>query len=75
MLHFTTGGGAKKITLAFPVTVVRKQGSVTLDKTCTPLPVTRGGAITCTINFTNTTFSNQDVTVTDVVPAKLPSPA
>jgi subtilisin family serine protease len=71
VLRFKSGGGAKQVSLAFPVTIVRKQGSVTLDKTCTPLPVTRGGAITCTINFTNTTFSNQDVTVTDVVPAKL----
>ena len=59
------------VELTFPVTVVRKQGDVTLDKTCTPLSIAKGATTTCTIRFANTTFQDETATVFDLVPNEL----
>jgi len=65
------GSHEQDIELTFPITVVRKQGAVTLDKTCDPLVLAKGAATTCTIQFTNTTFDNQTPLVLDIVPREL----
>ncbi|HET6899447.1 MAG TPA: S8 family serine peptidase, partial [Vicinamibacteria bacterium] len=59
------------IELSFPITVVRQQGDVTLDKTCDPLTLAKGATTTCTIRFANTTFNDETATVFDLVPNEL----
>jgi subtilisin family serine protease len=59
------------IELTFPITVVRKQGDVTLDKTCDPLTLAKGATTTCTVKFANTTFQDETATVFDLVPNEL----
>ncbi len=44
--------------LHIPVTFVRKQASVTLNKTCAPASIPVGGVTTCTITAVNTTTSD-----------------
>lgn len=55
-------------TLRFPITLVRAQPGVTLDKTCTPDEVAQGGAIDCTITAENTTFADAAVSIVDDIP-------
>ena len=59
-------------TLRFPITIVRNQPGVTLDKECTPETVEFEGLIDCTITIENTTFSDASVHVEDRVPRGLP---
>ena len=61
-------------TLRFPITLVRNQPGVTLDKTCAPETVEQGGAIDCTITAENTTFSDATVHIEDTIPAGHPVP-
>jgi hypothetical protein len=56
--------------LRFPITIVRKQPSVTLDKTCDPLSFPRNSTTDCTITVVNT-GSDANVEVIDLVPLKL----
>ncbi|MDX1450346.1 MAG: S8 family serine peptidase, partial [Acidimicrobiia bacterium] len=59
-------------TLVFPVTIVRQQAGVTIDKTCTPAIIQRNGTPTeCWITIENTTFGDADIWVKDVVPRNL----
>jgi subtilisin family serine protease len=55
-------------TLRFPITLVRNQPGVTLDKTCTPAEVEQYGAIDCTITAQNTTFADAAVSIDDRIP-------
>jgi hypothetical protein len=55
-------------TLRFPITLVRSQPGVTLDKTCTPAEVAQYGAIDCTITAQNTTFADAAVSIVDDIP-------
>jgi subtilisin family serine protease len=70
-LQFKGGHGHDDVDLVFPITVVRRQGDVTLNKVCEPLVFPKGGTTTCTIDATNTTFEDQSVSIFDLVPFEL----
>ncbi len=55
----------------FPVTVVRHQGPVTVDKTCAPDPVGVGASTTCTVSMTNNSTSAAALLLLDKVPSRL----
>jgi subtilisin family serine protease len=55
----------------FPITVVRRDVSVTLDKSCAPTALARGEATECTLTLQNTTFDPAAVHLTDVLPGEL----
>jgi subtilisin family serine protease len=57
--------------LSFPITIVRKQGGITLVKACDPTTLSLGDATQCTIEVTNTTFQKANVLVTDWMPRQL----
>lgn len=55
----------------FPITIVRGQPEVTLEKSCEPSTIARGATTTCTLTFTNQTFEDAPVTVVDQLPQQL----
>lgn len=58
-------------TLHIPITFIRKQAPVTLDKTCSPATFAKGKATTCTITLQNTTFNQANVALVDQLPNAL----
>lgn len=58
-------------TFTFPVTVVRGQGPVTVDKTCSPDPVVKGGTVACSVAVSNTSSSPARVSMRDPLPNSL----
>ena len=56
-------GGHEAEVLAFPITLVKKQGGVTLLKTCDDTDLTLGQSTQCTVSATNTTFDPAQVVV------------
>ncbi len=65
----TFKSGSRSFT--FPVTIVRGQGPVSVDKTCAPDPVAVGATTTCSIALTNNSTSAATLTVKDRVPSRL----
>ncbi|MFC7596436.1 S8 family serine peptidase [Terrabacter sp. GCM10028922] len=57
--------------IVFPITVVRGQASITLDKTCTPQTLAVGANTSCTITATNPAFVDATVSIVDQVPSRL----
>ena len=57
--------------LHFPVTIVRRQAGITIDKECDPEALSEGDTIECTITIENTTFEGADVSVVDELPDQL----
>lgn len=57
--------------LRFPITIVRGQPAVSMEKYCTPDRIMRGEGTNCTINIVNNGFTDADVSVQDVLPAQL----
>jgi uncharacterized repeat protein (TIGR01451 family) len=57
--------------LRFPITIVRAQAPVTLDKTCAPAAFPRDTNTTCTLTIANPTFSDANVSLTDTLPSRL----
>jgi subtilisin family serine protease len=57
--------------LHFPITVVRAEAAVTIDKTCDPATIARGDTTSCTITVENATFDDHDVWVVDRIPSEL----
>jgi hypothetical protein len=57
--------------LQFPITVVRQEADVTIDKTCDPATIAVGGSTDCTITIENATFDDANVSVSDRVPSQL----
>jgi subtilisin family serine protease len=57
--------------LVFPITLVKKQGGVTLLKTCDDTDLTLGQSTQCTVTATNTTFEPARVVVSDWLPEEL----
>ena len=55
----------------FPVTVVRNQAPVTVDKTCAPDPVAKGSSTTCTVIDDQQLDGDATVLVRDKVPSRL----
>ena len=58
-------------TLRFPITIVRQQAPVTLDKSCEPTSIERGMSTECTITMTNTSFDEATFEMKDVLPRQL----
>jgi uncharacterized repeat protein (TIGR01451 family) len=58
-------------TFTFPVTVVRGQGPVAVDKTCAPDPVVKGGTVSCSVTLTNTSTTPATVSLRDPLPTSL----
>jgi uncharacterized repeat protein (TIGR01451 family) len=57
--------------LHLPVSLVRRQPPVTLEKSCEPLTFEEGQTTTCTITATNTAFDPAEVELTDKLPQEL----
>ncbi len=57
--------------LVFPITVVRQQGGVTLEKECAPASIGLGDYTSCTITAENTTFETQTANIADRLPRQL----
>jgi subtilisin family serine protease len=58
--------------LRFPITIVRDQPAVTLDKSCDPAEVVQGELTDCTITIQNTSFDEAAVSLYDRTPPGLP---
>ena len=58
-------------TVRFPITIVRQQPSVTLEKACEPGTFAQGETTDCTITIENTSFDEATVNVMDVLPHQL----
>jgi hypothetical protein len=58
-------------TAHLPITIVRKQAPVTLEKTCDLSVLGSGDVSNCTITATNTTFNDAFIGLTDLVPEQL----
>jgi hypothetical protein len=67
VMHLTHGDHA----LRFPITIVREQAPVTIDKSCDSASLAPGEATECTISITNTSFDEADFSVNDVLPRRL----
>jgi subtilisin family serine protease len=58
----------KSTTLRFPITIVRRQPVVTMDKVCDPATFAKGETTDCTITISNTSFDEANVKMLDVLP-------
>ncbi len=58
-------------TLRFPITIVRQQPNVTLEKTCDPAEFAKGETTDCTITIANGSFDDANVGLVDFVPWQL----
>jgi uncharacterized repeat protein (TIGR01451 family) len=65
---FLEGGGEK---LHLPISIVRRQPAVTLEKSCSPLVFEEDQTTDCTITATNTAFDPAQVELTDNLPKGL----
>ncbi len=57
--------------LDFPITIVKRQGAVSLTKTCEPTELEKGEKTECVIEMTNTSFDTAAVRLRDHVPSEL----
>jgi subtilisin family serine protease len=57
--------------LHFPITIVRRQPVVTMEKSCDPATLSKNGLTDCTINVTNTSFEEASVSLIDRLPKEL----
>jgi uncharacterized repeat protein (TIGR01451 family) len=57
--------------LRFPITLVRRQPDVTLEKSCDPASLALGETTGCTISITNTSFDPATVRLVDRLPEQL----
>jgi len=55
----------------FPITIVRGQAPVTLDKNCAPASFPKNSNTSCTLTATNPTFSDVNINLVDNLPAQL----
>jgi hypothetical protein len=62
----------KEMTLRFPITIVRNQPAVTLDKSCKPEVIDQGQKTNCTITIENTSFDEAYASLYDRTPPGLP---
>jgi len=61
--------GSKEV--RFPITIVRRQPAVTLEKTCDPGTLATDETTECTITIENTSFGDATVHLVDVLPRQL----
>jgi Fibronectin type-III domain len=57
--------------LDFPITIVKRQGAVTLTKSCDPTELPKGATTECVIEMTNTSFDTAPVRFRDRIPPEL----
>ncbi len=57
--------------LTFPITIVRGQANLVLEKTCDPAEIKVKGLTNCAITVSNTTFEDASVSVVDNLPRGL----
>lgn len=62
----------KEMTLRFPITIVRNQPAVTLEKSCDPAEIVQGETTDCTITIENTSFEEAYASLYDRTPPGLP---
>jgi subtilisin family serine protease len=62
----------KQMSLRFPITIVRGQPVVVLEKVCTPATIALGETTDCTITIENTSFDDATVSLYDRMPPGLP---
>lgn len=55
--------------LHIPVTIVRGEADVTLNKNCAPTNLAKNQATTCTVTLTNNSFDDSNVQVSDTLPS------
>lgn len=67
VMHLTHGDHA----LRFPITIVREQAPVTIDKSCDSASLAPGEATECTITITNTSFDEANFDMNDMLPRRL----
>ncbi len=67
MIYFRRGTQV----LHFPVTIVRRQPGVTLEKSCDPTTLAKGGTTDCTITISNNTYADASIYVKDRLPKQL----
>jgi hypothetical protein len=60
------------MSLRFPITIVRGQPVVVLEKVCTPATIALGETTDCTITIENTSFDDATVSLYDRMPPGLP---
>jgi hypothetical protein len=66
--HATLYMKYRRTTLRFPITIVRRQPAVTMDKVCDPATFAKGETTDCTITMTNTSFDDANVKMFDILP-------
>lgn len=69
--HATLYLTQQDVSLRFPITIVRGQSPITLEKTCAPSDIAVGGTIDCTITLENTGFVDANVNLVDELPNAL----
>ncbi|MCP4417789.1 MAG: S8 family serine peptidase [Chloroflexi bacterium] len=57
--------------LRFPITIVRKQAPVTIDKTCDSAILGHKDITNCTVTLTNTSFDDASFDMYDILPRRL----
>ncbi|GIW01301.1 S8 family serine peptidase [Roseiflexus sp.] len=65
---FTERNGCQ---VRFPITIVRGEPDIRMEKQCNPATLALRGTTDCTITISNTTFSNASVTLNDTMPRQL----
>ncbi len=71
MLYLTQPAAQGTRTLHIPITLIRKQALVTLNKTCAPALIIWGHATSCTVTIQNTALQVSYVNVADQLPSQL----
>lgn len=69
--HATIILDRENVKLQLPVSIVRRQAAVTLEKSCDPLVFDEDGTTSCTITATNTAFDTAQVSLIDELPTGL----
>jgi uncharacterized repeat protein (TIGR01451 family) len=57
--------------LRFPITIVRRQPAVALEKACDPAAFAKGETTDCTITIANNSFDDANVSLLDILPKEL----
>jgi subtilisin family serine protease len=63
--------GYRDYQVRFPITIVRQEPAVTLEKSCDPASFPRGDTTGCTITMQNTGFDDAHVSMVDELPWRL----
>lgn len=65
---FTERNGCQ---VRFPITIVRREPAIQMEKECNPATLALRGTTDCTITISNNTFNNVTVTMNDTMPRQL----